>query len=475
MSEKTITRNCVSENFRLYAHGSKTYLDKRQLCETIDRWKVVFAGKFQLTRGNVIGLGLPLTDITYFGALLAACELGLKLPVMDRFFDHLFAQSHSNKFWQMDLFLGNPGLSEQHLNRHKSIIGVYDDYINWRNYVPTDSESQYKADILAQESDQLLLCTSSGTTDTPKRIRHTHKFLYEISARNQQVLKFNGNVLHLRNLHHGSSLAVYFLPTLMSDSVTSHHTCNFNPGNLGNPATMARIIDYLVAHDINHIQFPYTDSLGDFLKQSAESKIKFNDLTLHTLSYIKPEWLPMIEACNIRQIISIFGSNETSGPVFVSSLSPGQTDFKINEFRLLDDFYNVSLNENNQLVVNLATYNQTVTMQDHFEQQNGKFIHHGRSDLTRINDIDIELFYILDLCDKHNINGQCTVDKQYERIYLALWEDNPNAMDVLNRELSAKYNPTIKIYRDMRLNKLDYMSGIKLDHDLIRETFRNEK
>jgi hypothetical protein len=181
----------------------------------------------------------------------------------------------------------------------------------------------------------------------------------------------------------------------------------------------------------------------------------------------------MIEHCNIKQIISIFGCNETSGPVFINSLSQGQTDFVMNEFRLLDDFYGVSINDHNQLVVTLPTYNTNITMQDHFEQLNQKFIHHGRSDLIRINDTEIELFYILNLCEKHNIDGQCTVDKQYERIYLALWADDPNAINVLNHDLNEKYKSTIKIHQTMILKKPEYMVGIKLDHDLVRQRFRN--
>lgn len=474
MIKKTVTRDCVSDNFRLYSHSdSQKYLDKKLLVDNTNRWKIVFSEKFQLTRGNIVGLGFPLTDIFYFGALLAASELGLKLVVLDLHFDTFMASSPTNKSWHMDLFLGNPGLSDQSKQFFQSISRVYADYNIWRNYIATNNESWPLSDIFPQESDELLLCTSSGTTDTPKKIKHTHEFLFEISARNQRVFRFNGNVLHLRNLHHGSSLPVYFLPTLMSDDVTCHYTCNFNVANLNNPETIENLIKYTLTHDINHIQFPYTDALGAFLQQAVESKIKFNNLTLYTLSYIKPEWLSMIEHCNIKQIISVFGCNETSGPVFINSLSQEQTDFVMNEFRLLDDFYGVSINDRNQLVVSLPTYNTNITMQDHFEQLNEKFIHHGRSDLIRINDIEIELFYILNLSEKHNVDGQCIVDKQYERIYLALWADDPNVINVLNHDLSEKYNSTIKIHQAMVLKKTEYMVGIKLDHDLIRQRFRN--
>lgn len=473
---KTVTRACVSDNFCLYWHGQKqNHLDKKLLVEITDHWKVVFLEKLHLTRGNIIGLGFPLTDIHYFGALLAACELGLKLVVLDLFFDNWMANARNKKFWTMDLFLAGPGLSDQSKLQFQNLSRAWADYTVCRNSIDPKRESRSRTDVVAQESDELLLCTSSGTTGPPKKIKHTHEFIWEVSTRNQRVFEFYGNVLHLRNLHHGSSLPVYFLPTLMSDRVTCHHTCNFNASNLLDPTTIDNLIRYAVTHDINHIQFPYTDALDAFLRQSAESGIKFKDLTLYTLSYIKPEWLPMIERCNIKQIISIFGCNETSGPVFINSLMPGQTDFAMTEFRLLDDFYGVSITENKQLAVSLPTYNQNIIMQDSFEQQNEKFIHHGRSDLIRINDIEIELFYILNLCEKHNINGQCTVDKQYERIYLALWSDDPNAIKVLDHDLSEKYNETIRIYQSMVINKSDYMVGIKLDHDLIRERFRNEK
>ena len=116
------------------------------------------------------------------------------------FFDEWAANSKNNKFWHLDLFLAGAGLNDQSKQLFQNISRVYADYDVWRKFVVSNNESCSVSDVMPQASDELLLCTSSGTTDTPKKIKHTHEFLFEISYRNEKIFKFDGNVLHLKNL-----------------------------------------------------------------------------------------------------------------------------------------------------------------------------------------------------------------------------------------------------------------------------------
>jgi hypothetical protein len=467
-----VSLDTVSKNFKLFNANGNQWATRQLLKDFVDHWKIIFVEKNHLKTGNKIGLGFPLTDIYYFGALIAAAELGLKLVVLDISNQSVLPSdknSQTQSFFPIDLFLSGKMLTtEKHkYYSSKSIQTEYWDV--WDSYQTKSSgwwdlSERSKIDPAAG----LLLCTSSGTTGQPKKIEHNHSFLYNISRRNKELFRFKGNVLHIRNLHHGSSLATYFLPALMSDDCTGHYAFNYELPETKN------LVQYCVDHNINHIQFPYVNMLEHFLKQAVSQKKIFKELTLYTLSYISPAWQPLINECGVSKIVSIFGCNETSGPLFTNTLLPDQTEFDYRTFVTTDDFYEFKFNSQNQLLVKLNDYDKTITVQDSFIQKGNKFIHIGRNDLVRINDVPVDLFWILELAKNENISGQLVVDRDREKLYLAVWDDSDlqSATYLLNNKLSYKYGNQIRIDFSKHLIESDYMLGIKLDHESLRNVFR---
>jgi hypothetical protein len=255
----------------------------------------------------------------------------------------------------------------------------------------------------------------------------------------------------------------------MSDECTGHYVFNVE-----SQYQTADLVRYCADHDINHIQFPYVNFAEQFLKQAVLQNIKFNDLTIYVLSYINPAWQSLIRQCGLVKIVSIFGCNETSGPLFTNSLQSNQVEFDCKIFVALDDFYQFDFNQQDQLVVHINDYNTSIVMQDSFSRNNNVFTHHGRNDLVRINDVEVDLFWILDLAKNEQINAQIVLDRDREKLYLAVWDqtDLQSVTDQLNDKIIDRYSNKVVISSAMHLTMDECSYGIKLDHEIIRNIFR---
>lgn len=478
-----VDRNIISENFRYmtnefnhrYGFDEERITNRDGLFKRIDYWKYVLYKECNMRKGMKIALGITQIGIDYFAVVFAGMELGLRFVVLDFSIsaDRIGVNDFkTDAFGKIDLFLhhfpdGDENL-EYYSKKSNNIVHMYD--VN--DFIIEDVELLRNISKRRPEpTDELMLCTSSGTTGTPKRVVHTHEFMYELVQRNKT--QFSGSVMHIRNLHHGSSMAVFFLPTLASDAVTCHFGLGYNIVDEG----MIKIAKTADQYKIENISFPYTYDIDLFFRQCKENNFRLENFKAYTLSYIRPEWQDYFETLGIAKVESIFGCNETSGPLFVSRLY-ANTPFDPKQFVPLDNFYNFELDEKNMLTVYMPVYNTEIPMNDLFEIKEGYWYHKGRHDITRINDTEINLGEIMSLPEKYGINGLCINDTVFNKIYLAMWNQIPDKVaeikvDVINKQLARAYNHRVQIDKFAVLTKTDFMRGIKLDHELVREWFRN--
>jgi len=310
--------------------------------------------------------------------------------------------------------------------------------------------------INAEPNTILLKCTSSGTTGTPKIVFHNHEFIHSLTMRNAKM--FDGVIGQAFNLSHGSSLATFFLPTLFSTDVSGY--INF-------------ILDHtdlvIEKHKIDHLMLPYPDMLEVFVEQYKKSA--HAGISLYSLTYIRDEWKDYTQEGKIKDIISFFGSNETSGPTLINKVS--FPNFNSQRYSKVDDFYGFEL-KNNELVVKLPICNTKIQTKDEFLSDGETFLHLGRNDLHRINGTLFNLRSYTRFV-KDRLDGDLVFDFARNEIYLAIWK-TPENLDKKIEEIQAflrqNTNNSHYISKHKVLSYEDFLSGIKLDQELLREYFR---
>jgi len=479
-----VDRNLISKNFRYktnelnhrYGFEEENITNLRGLENRIDYWKYILFAHCGMDKGDKIALGLTQIGLDYIAIVFAGMELSLQFVVLDFSIqaDRIGVNDYkTDAFGKIDLFLhhfpdGDENL-EYYGKKAKKVFHTYDlaDLVIAKN-----DEFRAVAARRPKPDDVLMLCTSSGTTGTPKRVQHTHRFMYELAKRNAQ--QFEGSVMHIRNLHHGSSMAVFFLPTLASDAVDLHMGLGYNIAEEG----MCKIANISQKYQIKNISFPYTSDIDIFLKECEQRSYNWKDgLNIYTLSYIPSTWKQYFDNVGINQIQSIFGCNETSGPLFVSNMVKDQ-EFDPKHFLQLDDFYKFTLDKKDMLDVHMPVYDTVIHMNDMFTVENHIWIHQGREDLIKVDQVEINLGTLMQTPSKYKIDALALTDTVFNKIYLAIWEDIPDSVakiktDIINKDIQRNINKTLKISKYAVLSKSDFMRGIKLDHEMIRDWFRN--
>ena len=317
--------------------------------------------------------------------------------------------------------------------------------------------------ILAKPDTIFLRCTSSGTTGTPKVLEHTHEFMSELVKRNSKM--FYGKMGVIANLNHGSSPATFFLPGLVAENITDlFHIQALIPSKLSSTLTQLREKDI----HMNHIMFPYSTMIDEFFSYEGNN----SECILYTLSVIKQEWVEHTKTKKIKDIVSIFGTNETSGTVMINQAT--DHDFSENTYKKLDDFYGIHITEKNELEVGMPIYNKMVPTGDAFAKHGDKFLHLGRSNLYRINDLELDLNKYTAMLKKE-CRGDIIIDTNKNSIYIVLWDNNINDRIVkdIDRVMREDSGDLHFISKYDYLAESEFLTGVKVDRQLIREHFRN--
>lgn len=448
-----LTREIINQNIEFIDYSNNKFLESynyNHLCELIDAFKNLLQYTYKCQKGESILLAIKASKVQ-IGFVIAAAELGLSIVIVDY-------ERHSE--WanvdyvdpKTSLLLPiNYFILDHDTNSKIEFLKA----VSTNTIILNDHKLDFTKNnsIWCDSDTEIMRCTSSGTTGTPKVIRHSHNFIHALIHRNAKL--FEGAVGMGYNLQHGSSFATYFFPALVSKSVTkfvNYKYCN----NLH------------VKYDVNHLVFPNTYLITRFLQESPIRKTK---LTIHTLSYIKKEWLQYLNK-KITDVISIFGSNETSGPVFINKAS--NTNFSETAFEKLDNFYGIQLDDSNSLLVTLPIYNKTIFTNDVFVKHNNNYIHQGRNDFIRINDKEINYEKCKSYVSKL-LNADLILDSVKNEIYLAVWNSNEFNDDILkeiNNFLMSQSQGSHFISKVKILDYNQFLSGIKLDQELLRDYFR---
>jgi hypothetical protein len=473
-----ITRDIINNNFvGVNLSNDNIPFDKTTLSEKIDLWKYILKYKCHAQKGESILIGIQSLNIDYLAVCFASAELSLKIVIIDYsrkddFTDMDFYDPKTKVLAPIDIFLYDFPKSfidecpedyakfkffTQCSNRTYSIVDDIDYTVSSKiEYSIAKAEMPHPSDVVMR-------CTSSGTTGTPKIVEHTHEFMHALAYRNAS--KFSGTCLHTRNLNHGSSLAVYLLPTLVK--LTDHLFYDVNETKFDE--FMDAIKDY--SKTLEYIIFPYPFLIEEFITQSKNLNITWPNLNVQTLSYISDNARKAVDEGTFKTITSIFGSNETSGPLFELTIDKDSIDRDSSMFTKPDNFYKFNFYEDGLIGVQMPLYNTEIITNDLFEIQGDFYVHKGRSDFVKINGevVDIKL---INEFNNSNENAYVVTDAIHNCLYLAYWNNEDTALlEEFNKTLNNFKR--VEVTKTAVLNKSTFLSGIKLDNELIREYFRN--
>lgn len=466
---KIISRDWIKDDSIFFDHNSS--VTKPDLCLHINFWK-----KFLLDNGAFyqckVGLATKVNEIYYLALTFACLELGLNLVILAKPYK-LDNDISINPYFPLDLLLIDIVLDDKEF---------YDYYLNNSNKVITNLDKIIPdltikdIGIFAKPDDICLSCLSSGTTNNPKKIEHSHKFFYDLCSLNYKSLEFQDNdvVLHLYTFQHGSSMSIHFLPSL--------HKCktHYFYDQLHNitEEKWNQFSIFCREKNITRLQSPYNAFTEKILKSIHQSS-GCPELTISVLSFINPNWLDIVKQDKLKKIVSIFGCSETAGPLFLPFIDKDTVNLNSTCLgKAIEEYYKISL-DNNVLQVYIPTYNKTICTEDILEYHDGQYYFIGKNKIQRINDIEINLKDLRNILIKstdHKFNEIIIiVDEIYNKLYIAT-EDKKlcEYKDKMDYEVKRFYNNKVEINDVIYLFDLEYFvaGGIKPNREKILKFIR---
>lgn len=453
MQSTLITRDVINKNIKYSGYDSTDILyDYEYLSREIDKFKNILL-KYKAVPGNTVYNFLR--GVNSVSLFFACCELGIATAVTDVTYNTMMLYFNGCDYidaktkaispidfcfvndYSWNKIRGETLTRERMFHELARVTIKYDE--TWEDdYTPNDT-------ILATENSPVIKCCSSGTTGTPKAITHNHSYIKLLSERNSK--SFYGGVMATRRFHHGSSFATFFLPSLMAENVERIYYIEQKKNRSDNNISF---------ENVDHIQYPYTKDIEYFL-QSAES---YPNLIVYTLSKIDVRWKKYLGS-KIKDVISLFGSSETSGPIFIQRLSDDK--FEADRFIDPDGWYNTEV----------ANGRLTLTGDLFKINDDGSYKFLGRDDKVSINGNEISLKEINKEANEIIDGSHLVIDKKYDKVYLCIEKEHDN-IDNKILELKIHFKDKFKVSRHAMMKLGAFYCGIKLDNESIRDYFRRE-
>lgn len=479
---KIITRDWIHKDAHFFAfqRGFKV----QALYEIIDYWKKKLVEHGALP-GHKIGLAAPVHDIAYVALTFAAFELGLKLvillkPITEKELNDLKFKAHL----PLDVLvldqwaIEDPKIKDHFVRNSKIIVPLKT--IDYLFFTMDRDHLKYRNKIDARPDEDLILCTSSGTTGVPKLVNHSHKFLYDLCTINRFQLEFEeeDRCLHLATFNHGSSLSIFFLPALKTAkwhyfnlfygfSATSNEESNWD-----------KFVEFCKKNKITKILCPFSLYTDHIISAIGRDKEGLPNLTLMVLSFINPKWLPTAQTGKLKKIVSIYGCTETGGPLFLPYID--QNTNKINPKFLgqpIDGFYDIKIIDNS-LTVKLPD-GVVVETEDFISQDKNGCTFISKKKMARINDVEINPNDIIELFEKHipyvsRNSLVIIVDEIYNNLYVVT---NNQTLTLENEKMKSIikdfYSNRVELAAIMYIESLNYsVVGIKPDKERILDYIR---
>jgi len=471
-----ITSDILHPDFQVHVpHGYHLSLIEKYSRNDILR-RVSQAKSFLLQQGCRPGQKIILTHNVwpyYLVWFLAGADLGLTFvvsdyPKMTRLFS---VKKKLELYGEIDIVIGTSEYDPEWAFFKDTAKSIF----NMRSYLSVEVAKDFNP-VFATPDTVLIAATSSGSTGTPKIIKHTHRFFYQLLHRNARLYNLHpdDSCLHTKILHHGSVTGVFFLPTL---AYCKHHHHLVLKEDL---VDHTEWVSYVQRNKISRL-FLMDNMLVEIAENMSKQQKAHDTMTIYVLSNIDNNSAIKLTREFGYKIQSIFGCTETSGPLFLPTVDCGnvETFDKFNQGKVLDDFYGVSLNEEQVLQIKMPD-GRLISTGDKFKKnKNNEWIHGGRDHLYRIKNKPIYLDLLVECIENFTKSKICdekfdlVIDQEMDNIYLRteIKFDLQKLNDFILNEIG---DTAYLIGTVVKGKKKDFYSGIKFDPEEVRLRARKQ-
>jgi hypothetical protein len=331
------------------------------------------------------------------------------------------------------------------------------------------------------EDSILIYAASSGSTGTPNVATYKQKYFWDLIDRNANLYNLNESdkCFHSKILHHGSVSATYFFPTIKHCKYHYHAPFQIFNSGVDETSLIKTWVNMLLEDQITRAMFFY-DQLDHVVKHLDLSKKTHNNMTAYVISKIKPDHINKIVKEFGYKIVSIFGTTQTSGPLFLPEININNCD-KIDASNMgfiPDDFYKFRINRDSLLEIKTPWHDDYICSGDKFEVINDQWIYKGRENIYKINGRTVYTNLLIDIIEstlnlKNEKDFDIVVDQEFDKIFLR--STYPVDLEKLNNDILNYINEKeYKISLNLVIDRDECFSGIKFDPEYIRIICRSK-
>lgn len=482
-----VTRHCLNKDLMIYQHNNDYHFDRAfnydQLCGMINYWKVLLVEKYQVSARQTCFIEIGIQDIYYYSLFFAVCELGLTivvdLPNVNSTTE-LDTDCRLNMYGKIDFWFVDSQRLDHHwskIRRNYIAVNVINSAEEFNNYTVKnhDSFDAIASAIWCTPAMPLICNSTSGTTGIPKKVIDSHHKIYSMSQRLTSLINFkpSDRICHTKNIHHGSSCVLFFLPSFM--------VCNDHLTKIWSSdptASIKNLVEFVIQEKPNHLFLYTTEFLTEFLHLLPTIDHKLELLTLYQIT---PEIIKLQKEKNVAVIRSTYGESTTGVAILLKTVfkDVNLDTYEINNMGpQLDDFYNIKIIDG-QLNASIPCINQDwKSTGDKFTLTNNNYYFHGRADLYKIGFVWIEMQALEREVNEHfgisngRVNATAVVDSALQKLYLAVWVPNPKATQKFIEYLKNKYDGLTPSYIITNSDYAMFFGSRKIDQERIRDHCR---
>ena len=455
-----ITRNIINKDIKVYDPFTKNWNDYDSLCKKIDQIKNTLINR-GAEKGDVVALIHIFISANHMASVFACLELGLKLIVAD-----MPATKESLPYCK--LALRGPTkftLYDSDIVTHKSkgqdVRPWLDMIFNYSSYAISEKEYDNVFDptpIWATEDCVGLVSSSSGTTDWSKAVDFTQKEIFSIADRNIKLFNFqkSDSVVQTKNLHHGGSLLISFLPSIMTcDLHISAFIADYKNYFDAKKESLMHIIRTINQMQCNRITITNYDVFESFLELAGNTIGKFSK-TLIIIPFVfksSPRLIELAKKYNV-EVHNTYGSIDSQMiPLSINKITK-DSEFEDNYVGdwIDDAFYKIHNVDERQVHTFERQDGRLCTIHDSIEIKNGKVYLYARAvDENLESRQQVEKYISVDFSIVQDGNDR----------YLALFEETVVPQQVIDMGFK----------NILVVNKILFYAEAKINYDALRGHF----